>query len=146
MAKLTHHTSSKKNRIRQLTEQTTSPLGKVPRLLAPDDRTSLRFKLALPELLQAPYTFEKMKVGDIREFSIFLKKTVGKNLTISQVEALYLRKDGPHGAKNKEKIHDEDRLTVHFDNGKRDFRIHGYYDELGYFCVCRIDPHHRYNF
>lgn len=144
MGKLTKKNHAKEKTSKVLTSAVSK--GKAVSKLTSDESSSVKFKIALTETLQNPYTFKKMKPADIKEFSSFLSKTVGRNLSISKVEQLYLRTDGPNGAKNKETIHDAERITKHFDNGSRDFRIHGYYDDSGYFCVCRIDPHHEYVF
>jgi len=114
--------------------------------LTSDVRSSRLFKIAITETLLQPYTFGKLKVEGIKGFGNFLSKTVGKNLTISNVESLFLRTSGPNGAKNEEKIHGHDETTYHFSNGSRNFRLHGYYNDDGYFCICRIDPNHKFKY
>ncbi|KRL75442.1 MAG6450 family protein [Secundilactobacillus paracollinoides] len=125
-----------------VTDKTNTDSDQNVHALTSDKRTSVRFKLAITDVLQNPYTFGEMKGREVKEFSAFSKKTVGRNLTISEVEHSFLRMDGPSGAKYIEKINGEEQTTFHFDNGKREFRVHGYYNEGENFCIIRIDPHH----
>ncbi|MFB9769787.1 MAG6450 family protein [Lactiplantibacillus modestisalitolerans] len=109
-------------------------------------KSTVMFKIALTDALISPYTFKKAKTEGAKGFGEFISKTVGRHLTITEVEKLFLRTDGPHGAKNKEVIGGVEREVFHFDNGSRQFRVHGYYNEQNYFCLCRIDPNHKYNY
>lgn len=143
--KLTDKIKAKARSNQTLTDKTSTDASSVKSLTS-DKRSSVLFKVAVTEVLQSPYTFGKLKPQDIKGFSQFLKKTVGKNLTISQVEKEFLRTDGPHGAKNNEIINGIEQNVYHFSNGERDFRIHGYYNLDSYFCLCRIDPHHKFNY
>lgn len=144
--KLTVDRSTKQNFNPILTDKTNTDSDQNVHALTSDNRTSVRFKLAITDVLQNPYTFGEMKGREVKEFSVSLKKTVGRNMTISEVEHSFLRMAGPSGAKNIEKINGEEQTTFHFDNGKRDFRVHGYYNEDGYFCIIRIDPHHNFQY
>lgn len=110
-----------------------------------NDNRSVLFKLAIVEVLDSAFSFKKLKTQDIKQFSQFVSKTVGKKLTISTVEKLFLRTGGPNGPKSSENFHGVKRDMFHFSNGTRDFRIHGYY-QLDYFVITRIDPHHKYKF
>lgn len=111
--------------------------------LTSDKRSSVKFKLAIDHTLENGYTFKKLKSAGLKHFSEFLVSTVGKGLTITEVESLYLRTKGPHGAKNLETANHAKREMLHF--GKSQFRLHGYY-ENDYFVVHRIDPEHKYNY
>jgi len=104
------------------------------------------FKLALESKLDRQFDFKKLKTQDIREFDRFLTKTIGRRLTVTEVETLFLRTTGPHGAKHFEQVNGIAQIVFHFSNGTRDFRVHGYYNQLGYLVVIRIDPHHNYQF
>ncbi|GAX07992.1 hypothetical protein IWT5_01143 [Secundilactobacillus silagincola] len=143
--KLTDKNKAKTRSNRTLTDKTSTDASNAKSLTS-DKRSSVLFKVAVTEVLQSPYTFAKLKPQDIKGFSQFLKKTVGRNLTISEVEKEYLRTGGPHGAKNEEIINGIKQNVYHFSNGERDFRIHGYYNTDAYFCLCRIDPHHKFDY
>ena len=144
MSKLTNKNKASKRNLGLLAD--VDQVGQASKKLTSDERSSVRFKIGLTDALENPFTFKKMKQEGIQGFSSFLSKTVGEKLTISEVENRFLRTDGPHGPFNKETINGTDRQTKHFDNGTRDFRVHGYYNDDGYFCIIRIDPHHRYKF
>lgn len=117
-----------------------------PAPLTSDRRSSVKFKLVIDHTLDNEYTFKKMKPDGLKDFSSFLTHTIGRGLTITEVEDLYLRTDGPKGAGNTEKINSISRTTYHFGNGGHNkFRIHGYY-ENDYFVVHRIDPKHKFRF
>ncbi|WP_432375906.1 MAG6450 family protein [Lactiplantibacillus pentosus] len=130
---------------KRLTSQNKAKDANNPILVTPR-KSSVQFKIALEDALIAPYTFKKAKAEGAKGFVEFIAKTVGKHLSITAVENLYFRTDGPHGAKNKERIGEVVRDMYHFSNGSRQFRVHGYYNAQNYFCLCRLDPNHRYNF
>jgi len=109
-------------------------------------RRQLPFKLILEAQLDRHFSFKQLKTQDSRQFDLFLTKTIGRGLTITETETLFLRTMGPHGAKHVEQYNDVDQDVIHFSNGTRDFRVHGYYNHLGYFVLVRIDPHHQYKF
>ncbi|WP_434520380.1 MAG6450 family protein [Pediococcus sp. M21F004] len=114
--------------------------------LTSDKRSSVKFKLVIDHTLENGYTFKKLSPAGLKNFSKFLIDTVGKGLSITETEKLYLRTDGPNGAKNEEKINSVLRTTYHFGNGgHNEFRIHGYY-ENDCFVVHRIDPKHKFRF
>ncbi|WP_247965328.1 MAG6450 family protein [Lactiplantibacillus plantarum] len=143
--RLTNSSHIAKKANASLTNQNSSK-GINNQTLVASRNSSIPFKIALEDSLISPYTFKKAKTEGAKGFGDFVSKTVGKHLTITQVEKLYLRTDGPSGAKNKEKIGEVSREMYHFGNGTRNFRVHGYYNAQNYFCLCRIDPNHKYNF
>lgn len=100
---------------------------------------SLEFKLAISEQLENKYCFKDLRPSDIKIFHNFLDETVGKKLTITEVDSLFLRtKGGP-----KQEINGRD--VVHYGKGRQSFRIFGYYNQDGYFTITRIDPRHKIN-
>jgi len=109
-------------------------------------RRQLPFRMLLEVQLDRHFSFKQLKTQDSRQFDLFLNKTIGRGLTITETETLFLRTTGPHGAKHVEQHNSVMQDVIHFSNGTRDFRIHGYYNYLGYFVLVRIDPHHQYKF
>ncbi|ULG71162.1 MAG6450 family protein [Macrococcus brunensis] len=75
----------------------------------------------------------------------FLSATVYKDLTITQVDSLYLRTKGKVKEKVSYDLNDPknqlDLLHYGFDRDK--FRLFGYYDEKAYFNITRIDIDHK---
>ncbi|RXT17739.1 hypothetical protein BVJ53_07325 [Lacticaseibacillus chiayiensis] len=148
---------SKKNQLTKhtSTEQSKSSFGRIltnrnfasdkPQgiQLASDSRTTARFKLSIEHVLENNYQFKDMRVEDIKNFSKFITSTVGRGLTITQVESSLLRTDGPHGAKNIEQVDGEKKEMYHFGQDRTKFRVHGYYNDEDYFVIHRIDPQHK---
>lgn len=122
MGKLTNSTSAPSNGGKQLTRGTGKP-----------------FKIAICEQLDNDFCFKKLKPSDLKEFHNFIDETVEKKLTISQVDALFLRKKGDI----KQDING--REVFHYGKDRKPFRVFGYYNEDGYFNVTRIDPKHKTN-
>lgn len=105
------------------------------------DKPKLPFKIAIDDCLENGYSFGKIKRQGLKDFDKFIKETIGKNLTISQVDESFLRIKGP--VKSKEKIHGIEREVVHYGKDRKPFRMHGYYNENGYFVLTHIDPEHK---
>ena len=112
--------------------------------LVADQRQVQKFKLSIEVMLDSRYDFKKLKPTDLRQLQLFIAKTIGRQLTVAQVETLYLRTNG--GAKHHEQFDQGWYEMLHFSNGARDFRIHGFYNVDGYLVLTRIDPHHQYKF
>lgn len=111
--------------------------------LTSDNRSRVEFKLAIQHTLANRYQFKNLRSADIKMFSNFLKETVGKGLTITEVEKLFLRtKSNP---RELELINGEEHEVCHFGKNRNSFRIHGYYNDDGYFVIYRIDPKHEYH-
>ncbi|WP_225048549.1 MAG6450 family protein [Lacticaseibacillus kribbianus] len=113
--------------------------------LARDSRTTRQFILTIDHQLERHYQFKNLKTQEIQEFSRFVAETVGKALTITQVDARFLRTKGPRGVGASETI-DGARVTmVHYGRDRSPFRLFGYYDAAGYFVIHRLDPRHQYH-
>lgn len=105
------------------------------------DKPSVPFKLAIDDCLENGYSFEKMKKDGLKELDRFINDTIGKKMTISQVDKIFLRKKGP--VKSFEKIHGVKRDILHYGKDMKSFRVHGYYNDNGYFVLTQIDPKHK---
>lgn len=95
------------------------------------------FKIAICEQLDNNFCFKDLKNSDIKHLHKFIDETIGKNLTISKVDKLYLRTKG--------QIQQEisGREVIHYGKNNQPFRIFGYYNSDGYFNITRIDPKHK---
>lgn len=99
------------------------------------------FKISLEHSLENNFEFKDIKNGGLKQLHSFIEETVGKNLTITQVEDLFLRKRGL--AKNliTRKINGVEREEVHLGKDKKPFRLFGYYSG-DYFVLTKIDCNH----
>lgn len=98
------------------------------------------FKLAIGVELEPKYCFDTKKPKDLtKELHNFLKETVYKGLTITQVDKLFLRKKGPVKETNN------GVEIFHYGKDQKPFRIHGFYDNKGYFNIVRLDLNHKYH-
>jgi len=95
--------------------------------------------MVIDHVLDNNYQFKNLKQSDIKSFSNFIKETVGKNLTITEVANLFLRTE--HMTKQDQEEYDGHQL-IHFGKDRNPFRIFGYYDDNDYFCIHRIDAKH----
>ena len=121
---------------RKLTDKTTHDEPPAVRLTKP----KVSFKIALESKIDKGYCFSKLKEKHLKDFQNFLDQTVYKNLTISEVDKLFLRTKGK--VKSVQKICGVKRDVVHYGKDKKPFRIHGYYNDDGYFVIYKIDPSH----
>ena len=64
-----------------------------------------------------------------------------KQLSISTVDKLYLRMKGT--VREKAEINGINRDIVHYGFDRSLFRLHGYFNELNYFVIYKIDPKHK---
>ncbi|MFC6179817.1 MAG6450 family protein [Lactiplantibacillus daowaiensis] len=117
-----------------------------PSALTQPHNREQQFKLAIETTLDHNFDFKHLKTQDSRQFNLFITKTVGRELSVTAVKPLFLRTGGPRGAKNIELINGVPCSVMHFSDGTRDFRIHGYYNMQGYLVVVRIDAHHQYKY
>ena len=95
--------------------------------------TALRdvpFKFSISEQLDNNFAFKDLKAADIKALHNFIDITIGKKLTITQVDKLYLRTKG--GV--TQTINNKD--VVHY--GKD-------CNSENYFNITRIDPKHKTN-
>lgn len=102
------------------------------------DRTANIFKISICEQLDNNYCFKKLKPEDMKQLHAFIDETVGKQLTISLVDQLFLRTKGQVTEKDK-----QGRAICHYGKDSQPFRIFGYYNTDGYFNITKIDPKHR---
>lgn len=105
------------------------------------DKPKVLFKLCIDDCLENGYSFQKMNRAGLKDLDDFINQTIGKNLTISQVDKMFLRTKG--SVKVTEKIKGIKRDILHYGKNRKTFRVHGYYNENGYFVLTQIDPKHR---
>ena len=105
-------------------------------------RTHLFFKIAFEVKLDNGFELKDMREKHIQDFHRFLSDTVYKGLTISQVDKLFLRKQG---LSNAPSIISNGKELLHYGKAANPFRIFGYYNSDGYFVICRIDGAHETN-
>ena len=115
-----------------LTANNTAQSGALPLT----NRNTVPFYLSINHQLDNNYDFKhkKLSKGKLSELHTFIDKAVGK--PISDVEKLYKRPtdtNDKYGASKKQ--------IIHFRVSKG-FRIHGFYNNHGYFELCRLDPDH----
>ena len=101
-----------------------------------------QFKLVIEVKLDNGYEVQDMTLRHIEEFHKFIKDTVYKGLTISEVDKLYLRKEG---LSNAPVVMSNGHELIHYGKARNSFRIFGYYNVDGYFVICRIDGSHMTN-
>lgn len=97
------------------------------------------FVMAFKVPLMNGYEIKDMRERDKKELQRFLEDTVYKGLTISQVDKLYLRKQGLADAPP---VKYKDMELYHYGKDNNPFRVFGYYDQNKYFIICRIDGKH----
>lgn len=102
-------------------------------------KKDLKFRVAIESQLDNGYCFKSLKPDDVKKFHDFIDFTVNANLTITQIDKLYLRKEGP---KASIKIKDVEYELIHYGKDRTPFRIFGYYNTDAYFVLTKIDPHH----
>ncbi|WP_057745728.1 MAG6450 family protein [Liquorilactobacillus capillatus] len=115
-------------------------------LLTSKENRTVLFKFAISEKLDSGFMFKDMKYSEYKDFCNFVSITVNKGLSITEVNKLLLRTEGPHGPKNEEIFNDCKRKMFHLGKDRTKFRIHGYYNSDDYFVICRIDPKHVYKY
>jgi hypothetical protein len=109
------------------------------------NRNSISFRMSIEHSLENGYDFKKLNSSSLKNLHSFIENTIGKNLTISEVEKLFLRTKGD--VFSNEVINGLERKIIHFGKDRHSFRIHGYYNEKNnfYFVICKIDPNHKVN-
>lgn len=105
------------------------------------DNKKRLFEMVISSDLHAEYDFSQLKESELKEFHRFIKDTINKRLSITEVDTLFLRRKGP--VKERECINGISRDIIHYDKGNKPFRIHGYYNEDGYFVIYQIDAKHK---
>lgn len=104
------------------------------------NRQELPFRITFEVPLTSGFEVKDLKQNHVIEFHRFLADTVYKKLTISQVDKLFLRKQGMSEAPTIK--YDEHEL-LHYGKDRNPFRLFGYYNNDGYFVVVRIDGEHK---
>lgn len=97
------------------------------------------FKISIEMCLDNNFSFKDLNKEALKSFDKFVKLTVGKKLTISDVDNEYRRTRGPKDTITVDGI---DYERIHFGKDRNPFRIFGYYNS-GYFVLTRIDPKHK---
>ncbi len=103
-------------------------------------KAKLPFRMVFEVKLENGYELKDMTQKHTLEFHRFLNDTVYKGLTISEVDKLYLRKEG---LSNAPVILSNGKELIHYGKDRKPFRIFGYYNADGYFVICRIDGAHQ---
>lgn len=104
------------------------------------DRRTATFKIALEDYMHGSFNFGKMNQSGRKDLQTFLDKTVYKQLSISTVDKLFLRMKGK--IRETAQINGINRDIVHYGFDRSPFRLHGYFNELNYFVIYKIDPKH----
>ena len=99
------------------------------------------FRLTIAVELDNGYEIKDMTLEHVKEFHRFVQDTVYKGLTISDVDKLYLRKEGLSDAPPL--MYKGNIELLHYGKARKAFRIYGYYNADNYFVVCRIDGGHK---
>lgn len=120
----------------KLTENNKAHSSKGASLTALQD---IPFKISISRPLDNNFAFKDLKPADLKDFHNFISQTIGKELTITQVDKLYLRTKGG----TTQDINNED--IIHYGKDRTKFRVFGYYNSENYFNITRIDPKHKTN-
>lgn len=103
-----------------------------------------KFKIAFGTELENKFCFDTNKPKKVTDgLHKFLKATVYKDLSISTVDNLYLRKIGNPKEKMKFGPNNSQLEIQHYGFERNQFRIFGFYDDKGYFNVTRLDIDHK---
>ena len=98
------------------------------------------FRVCFDTALDNNYELKDMTLTHVAAFHRFISDTVYKKLTVSQVDAQFLRAQGDAPALKR-----GDYELIHYGKARNPFRIFGYYNNDGYFSICRIDGNHETN-
>ncbi len=99
-----------------------------------------KFKVAIESQLDNGYCFKNLKPDDLKLFHDFIEYSVNEKLTITQMDKLYLRKEGP---KSSISVNGVPYELLHYGKDRTSFRVFGYYNTEAYFVLTKIDPHHK---
>ncbi|QMT32062.1 MAG6450 family protein [Alysiella filiformis] len=122
------------------------------------DRREIKFKIRLADKMQNGFDFKKLSNSKAaKDFQNFLDETIGKDLSITEVDKLFLRKQGgvsetvsipiskwdKCGVRDHNQPFDEhtEREIYHYGKDRKPFRLFGFYED-GYFVIFMIDPTH----
>lgn len=73
----------------------------------------------------------------------FISQTTAKNLTVTEVDALFLRTQGNGSNYEEVEIDGISRQIYHYGKDRTPFRLFGYFNEDGYFVLHKIDAKHK---
>lgn len=108
---------------------------------------SKQFKIAFGTELENKYSFKTRKARNLAEgMHKFLECTIYKELTITEVDELYLRTKGEVKEKTKYDKNNKhnNQIEIQHYGFKRDaFRLFGFYDNNAYFNITKIDTDHK---
>ena len=94
------------------------------------------FRIAIVDKLENGYEIKDMDREDAKNLHRFVEETVGKGMSISEVDRRYLRK------KDFQITDADQKSIVHYGKDGSTFRIFGYYNSDAYFVLTRIDGKH----
>jgi hypothetical protein len=100
--------------------------------------------MSIEKKLDNKYDFGDMKQKGIKDFHRFIQNTVGKSLSISDVDSLYLRKRGLSKTLVRQTIDGVERDIFHYGQDRQPFRIYGFYGDE-HFVITKIDCNHSTN-
>lgn len=101
--------------------------------LTSSSRLERPFRFAFHFPLQDGYRFADLQIRDLKNLQNFFD--IASGLTINQMDSTYRRDADKADVYNNQQVQ-------HYGT-KNGFRIHGIYNEDGYFVVIRIDPNHK---
>ncbi|MBU5668498.1 hypothetical protein KQI68_01455 [Peptoniphilus sp. MSJ-1] len=105
------------------------------------NRKTKPFRIAICGSLENKFDFKELDNRAIKQFHKFIEETIGKNLTITEVDKQYLRTKGT--IKEEKFVHGEKRDIMHYGKDEKPFRIFGYYNTDSYFTITRLDSKHK---
>ena len=103
-------------------------------------RNGLPFRISIETELANGYEIKDMTKENANDLHRFVTETVYKKLTVLEVDRLYLRKEGMSDAPPT--LY-KDKELLHYGKARTTFRLFGYYNQDGYFVLCRIDGGHQ---
>ena len=104
------------------------------------ERKKILFKISIEQQLDNNFCFKDLKNVQIKAFHNFIEQTVNQSLTISEVDNLFKRKEGP---KESITIKGNEFELIHLGKDRTPERIFGYYNPQGYFVLTRLDFKHK---
>lgn len=121
------------------------------------DRREIKFKIRLADKMLNHFDFEKLSKSNVaKDFQNFLDETIGKDLSITEVDKRFLRTRGgvsettsipiskweKNGVRDRSQpFEDTERKIYHYGKNMNPFRLFGFYED-GYFVIYMIDPAH----
>lgn len=100
--------------------------------------TGYPFKIAITRQLDNNFCFKDLDKSGLKDLHNFIDETVGKHLTISEVDKLFKRKRGPI---ETIEVNGQEFQLMHYGKDRKKFRIFGFYSET-FFHITKIDSKH----